>query len=375
MKKILFCSMSICLAYQSAQAQSSVTLYGVISTGIEYINNEAGHSNIKMLSGTTQNSRFGMRIIEDLGGGTSAVATLENGFDSTSGKFQQGGRMFGRQAWVGLSDQRLGTLTFGRQYDMFWDYLQQFESAVSATGLAVHIGDNDNAFGSFRYNNSVKYASPNWGGVTVEGLYALSNQAGDFSLNRATSVGVSFNRGPIRAALAYLDIDRPGLANPSGAVTDDYAGAPFVLFHNSPLNNTVGVERQREFGAGGAYSIGPATWNLLFTDVRYRYLDRTSLHIQNYDTSLTYRFTPSAQLGVGYIFTNGEYGNVPSNTSMHWHTGQLSFDYALSKRTDVLLYGDAVFASGARAIAVTYLNSPSSTKRQVIVIASIRHRF
>ncbi|ABE36885.1 gram-negative porin family protein [Paraburkholderia xenovorans LB400] len=367
---------ALLLAFPLVHAQSSVTLYGLMSTAIEYINNEGGHSNFKMLSGTMQNNRWGLRIVEDLGGGMSAVATLENGFDGTSGAFQQGGRMFGRQAWVGLSSTQIGRVTLGRQYDMFWDYMQQFEAATAANGLAVHIGDNDNAFGGFRYNNSVKYLSPNWAGFTVEALYAFSNQAGDFSLNRAMSFGASYSHGPIRVAVAYLDIDKPGVSNPSGAATDDYSGTPpFILFHTSPLSKTVGVDRQRQFGAGGAYSLGPVTWNLLVTDVRFRYLDTTSLHLDNYDTSLTYQLTPSVQLGAGYIFTTGNYGNVGDNSSMHWHTGQLSVDYSLSKRTDVYLFGDAVFASGARAVAVTWLNSPSSTKRQINAMAGIRHKF
>lgn len=350
-------------------------LYGLISEGIGYVNGEKGASNIKLLSGTMQNSRWGVRVREDLGGGLATVADLENGFDATSGAFQQGGRMFGRQAWRGLSSNDYGTVTFGRQYDFFWDNLQQFEAATSANSLATHIGDNDNAFGGFRYNNSVKYVSPTLHGVSVQGMYALSNSAGAFGLNRATSFGLSYKSASLRIAAAYLDVGRPGLANPSGAVTDDYSGAPFILFRSSPHSSTVGVDRQREFDVGGAYSIGPFTWNALFSDVRYRYLDQTSLHLDNYDTSLTYQMTPRILLAAGYIYTNGSYGNVPSNSSMHWHTGSVSITYSLSKRTDVYLFSDAVWAYGARAPAVTWLNAPSTAKEQIDVIVGIRHRF
>lgn len=363
------------LGCRAAAAQSSVTLYGLISEGIEYVNGEKGASNIKLLSGTMQNSRWGIRVREDLGGGLATIADLENGFDATSGAFQQGGRMFGRQAWLGLSSNVYGTVTFGRQYDFFWDNLQQFEAATSANSLATHIGDNDNAFGGFRYNNSIKYVSPAIRGFSVQGMYALSNSAGAFGLNRATSFGASYKNTSMRIAAAYLDVDRPGLANPSGAVSDDYSGAPFILFRTSPLSSTVGVDRQREFGAGGAYSAGPFTWNVLFSDVRYRYLDQTSLHLDNYDTSLTYQMTPSLLLAAGYIYTNGNYSNVPSNGSMHWQTGSVSVTYSLSKRTDVYLFSDAVWAYGARAPAVTWLNSPATSKEQINVIAGVRHRF
>jgi hypothetical protein len=48
--------------------------------------------------------------------GLSAIFTLENGFNASNGALGQNGRLFGRQAYVGLASTRYGTLTFGRQY-------------------------------------------------------------------------------------------------------------------------------------------------------------------------------------------------------------------------------------------------------------------
>ena len=86
----------------AAAAQSSVTLYGVIDQGINYTNNSGGNSLVEMASGHVQGSRFGLRGSEDLGGGTKAIFQLENGFSADTGRLGQGGRMFGRQAYVGL---------------------------------------------------------------------------------------------------------------------------------------------------------------------------------------------------------------------------------------------------------------------------------
>jgi hypothetical protein len=69
---------------------------------------------------TFQGSRWGMRGTEDLGGGLKAIFLLENGFDASTGKLWQGGLEFGRQAWVGLSSARLGTVSLGRQYARGW---------------------------------------------------------------------------------------------------------------------------------------------------------------------------------------------------------------------------------------------------------------
>ena len=83
----------IAFASISASAQSSVTLYGIISNGLGYVSNQGGHSNWTMISGANQNNRLGFRLTEDLGGGLSAIGVLENGFDSNSGKLGQGGRV------------------------------------------------------------------------------------------------------------------------------------------------------------------------------------------------------------------------------------------------------------------------------------------
>ncbi len=67
-------------------AQSSVTLYGIIDTGVEYVShaNAAGDGVFRMpaITGSLP-SRWGLRGVEDLGGGLKALFTLENGFKET----------------------------------------------------------------------------------------------------------------------------------------------------------------------------------------------------------------------------------------------------------------------------------------------------
>src|SRR6202000_2393462 len=84
----------------AAQAQSSVTLYGIVDEGLTFNNNSHGARQYSMVSGEIQASRFGLRGTEDLGGGLSAIFVLENGMDLSSGKLGQGGLMFGRQIYV-----------------------------------------------------------------------------------------------------------------------------------------------------------------------------------------------------------------------------------------------------------------------------------
>src|ERR1700712_516811 len=121
MKKSLLALAALGTFAGAAQAQSSVTLYGIIDAGFVYNNNQAGQKLYSLNSGNLQGSRWGLRGTEDLGGGLKAIFVLENGFDVNTGKLGQSGLEFGRSAYVGLSSAQFGTVTLGRQYDSVVD--------------------------------------------------------------------------------------------------------------------------------------------------------------------------------------------------------------------------------------------------------------
>src|ERR1700744_4969587 len=155
----------------SAHAQSSVTLYGLIAPGIVYTNNQLGHSNWQLNSSSTQNTVFGLKGSEDLGGGLHAVFKLEQGFILNNGAQAFSGDGFGSQVWVGLQSDPYGTLTFGRQFDVMNDLVGPIAAGFNTWGgnMAAHPFDNDNlAANSVVVNNTVKYTSPTYHGVTFE---------------------------------------------------------------------------------------------------------------------------------------------------------------------------------------------------------------
>ncbi len=100
----------------SAHAQSSVSLYGVLDLGLTYVNNTqtgrrgqglTGGHQFALTDGTStgvSGSRWGLRGVEDLGGGLKALFVLENGFNANNGALAQGGAEFGRQVYVGLAN-------------------------------------------------------------------------------------------------------------------------------------------------------------------------------------------------------------------------------------------------------------------------------
>jgi predicted porin len=99
----------------SVESRANVTLYGVVDAGVSFTNNQVGGGSVvRQTSGSLSSSRWGVRGSEDLGQGLKAVFVLESGFDVDTGKSAQGGRLFGRSAYVGLESQ-WGSILFGRQ--------------------------------------------------------------------------------------------------------------------------------------------------------------------------------------------------------------------------------------------------------------------
>src|SRR5512134_445851 len=84
----------------AAVAQSNVTLYGILYINLQRNDPEVGSSTTGVNSGHQSGNRWGVRGSEALGGGMSAIFTLEGGFDIDTAQLGNGGRLFGRQAWA-----------------------------------------------------------------------------------------------------------------------------------------------------------------------------------------------------------------------------------------------------------------------------------
>ncbi|WP_089165475.1 porin [Caballeronia sordidicola] len=352
----------------SSYAQSSVTLYGLISGGVGFATNQGGHNAYEALSGTNQNPRWGLKGREDLGGGTSAVFQLENGFNIMSGTASQNGREFGRLAYVGLADKTYGTLTLGRQYDAIHDYI----GPVIIASNGVNIGDNDNGYNDIRVQNSVKYVSPDYRGLKATAIYGFSNSTG-FGDNNAYSFGVGYENGPLKWSAVYAQYNHPDSpTNPDGAISNDYA-SPILIFDKSATHPSVFASKQRIAGTGGFYTIGKAQFAALFTDVHYDYLDNSHLHLQNFGVNVVYTMTPSLFLGAAYGYTDGKYDVI--NQKPQWHQVNLQADYFLSKRTDIALTVIGQLAAGDAQHAQIFAFSQSTTTRQLVATIGMRHVF
>ncbi|WP_175845947.1 porin [Burkholderia arboris] len=346
-----------------AHAQSSVTLYGVVDSGITYTNNQNGHAAWQATGGNEQGTRWGLLGKEDLGGGTRAVFRLENGFNIETGTASQGGRLFGRRAYVGLDNDRWGTLTMGRQYNAAQEVLEplQIGATTALTQYALHPFDTDDLNNTFRTNNSVQYQTPTWYGLRAVGLYGFSNST-SFAENRVWSLGASYENGPLQLGAAYVRVDHPALDTTGAAASDNYY--TFIK----------GVTRQQIWGAGGAYAWGAATFGLLYTSSLFNLQTGGAMRFNNYEGSARYLMTPALQFALGETYTQVLASQGPKLSS-HYLQTSVGAQYFLSKRTDVYVNAFYQRASSNAVAAIEGISNPSSTRTQIVAVTGIRHKF
>lgn len=384
----------------SVYAQSSVTLYGTVDAGLIYSTNQQvtdasgsvkGGNAVQMSGGNLVPSRWGLMGSEDLGGGMKATFDLENQFLTGTGAMLQSGSLFNRQAWVGLSDERIGTLTAGRQYDSYSDFLGVYASSNNwATLYGSHIGDVDNLNEAFNFNNALKFTSANFGGFTFGGTFSFGGQAGNFSAKRGYALAAAYNHGPFSLSAGYLSLNRPldaALGGQAGYIGDfacTNAAAQYCQLQNA--------DSMKAWGAGGSVAIDKLTVGLVYTHTRLEnsqyFAGATNpagsdVSFDIAELNAVYNLSPALTLGAAYIFNNAK---VNGAGSTHFHQINLGTTYALSKRTALYMVAIAQKSSGEglgvapdTGAHTNYAQIPnlvnSNSDRQLAVMAGVRMNF
>ena len=341
MKRLALSStaLSIFAAASAAQAQSSVTLFGELDDAVAYYNN-VGHASLTELQvGDYTGNQWGLTGKEDLGGGLQAIFKLVNGFNVNTGKFSQGGREFGKSAWVGLGSDPDGSITLGRQYDVTVDLVQPITADGYSPAFSTP-GDADNNDNSFRVQNAIKYASPTYGGVKYELMYGLGGVAGSISSQETSSAGVSLTRGALSLAAGYVYAKNDG---PAGVGTADQTqnSAVTPLFGDDAFVGSRLISQ-----AAAQYVVGPFIANVRYSNAQWKpYAAFAAFtRTETFNTgasSLAYQVTPSLLVDIGYDYTASSGASAAT-----YQTVALGAQYSLSKRTTLYSVGAYSHAHG-----------------------------
>lgn len=247
-------------AAAACHAQTAVRIYGLVDTGIVLERGGAAGNVNKLSSGISLGSRIGFTGTEDLGGGLGAIFTLESGFNADDGSMGQGGLLFGRQAFVGLKGG-FGTVTLGRQYTP--QYLTLGAADPFGTGYAGTAANLMLLTGTGgRMNNTVKYVTPTFAGLSGELAYGFGEIAGDTSAGRNAGAAVTYANGPLWVRLghhhrnndtALAEADRT--RNTLLAASYDFGVARAVVGYavNKGLNSAAPRNANNPFG----YAVAP----------------------------------------------------------------------------------------------------------------------
>jgi len=185
----------------AASAQTSVTIYGLVDTGIARID-QGGSNNdtVGVESGLNGASRFGFKGTEDLGNGLKAEFTLEQGFDSDTGG-AKAETAFSRLSFVGL-DGGFGKVRLGRQNTQVKDMLGKIDP-FGAAGM-VNSVDFINGGGLDQRNpNQIVWLSNNYSGFSGGLGYQFGETAGSTSYGSGWSARLGYGNGPLNVQFAY----------------------------------------------------------------------------------------------------------------------------------------------------------------------------
>jgi predicted porin len=308
-----------------AQAQTSVTIYGSFDAGVRYQGDvdAAGHSRTTMGSNGTYNSnRLGFKGVEDLGGGLNAHFTLESGFNSGTGTFDNTvNKLFQRSSFVGLGSQ-YGSLDFGRQYTVAFKTIGAYDPFnYKFTGIIPLTGE---VTAGTRTDNNIQYTGT-FGAITARAEYSLNERPGGGSGGSHAAVGATYSNGPLSFGGAYT-ARKPNLAT----AAQQTAG-----------NNN--FQDNKHWTVGGAFTFGAARLAAGYAQ------ENQDLAAGSGDTSRkdawvggSFDITPAIGLTAAYYHTkvDANFGGVGADGKR----GLFIFGttYALSKRTN--LYADIDYA-------------------------------
>lgn len=218
----------------AANAQGNVTIYGRMDSGVD--SPRSGGSSIsRVYSGGSAGSNLGFRGVENLGGGLSAVFRLEQGFYLDEGTLAQGGRAFGREASVGLSDTRLGTVQMGRIPTPYYSVQGNVDAFIwEGAGGLLSLTRNINTTTqrqvlpmgiAARQDNAISYVSPRWGGLEVRGQYSFGEKSATIGRGYGVSARYQVDSFDLNAGFQQQD----GADNAaSGKVSAMVLGGPMM---------------------------------------------------------------------------------------------------------------------------------------------------
>lgn len=386
MKKATVAAAALAACTSAAWAQSSVTLYGIVDVGVRYTDNEqaAGQSKakvVRVIGGGMSNSRLGVNITEDMGGGLKAIANLESRLNADTGAAPiANGYPFWMQSWVGLQSSEFGRITLGRQYNVLFDlvtttyasypyspYFDAYKPEIGLSlgsradnmvkymaevgpvrvGLQVSAGEGNTTIGGKTMGGYVRYSES---GISAGAGYQTYELASGKKV-KATTLGGSY-----RVAEWYLSAGYGVNKVDNGITATDLAalaGVPLLWgsFGNGGLAYT-----------SSAIGLGANKRTLWSVGVGYQVTSQLNLGAHYYHGKQSGPGVAALGISSTVVAAKADYLTMAA-------------DYALSKRTDAYLEYDHTKLGGPAASFTGSNGAANGAQTRNGMTIGLRHRF
>ena len=383
-------------AMAQAANTSKVELWGIVDVAVRHTNNEGAAKTglTKMIGGGMSQSRWGINVEEDLGGGSKALAFLENRFDADAGNSAIGAPFF-QLSYVGLQGP-YGRLTAGRQWNVLFDVVTStYASFPYSPYMEAYKPELGMAAGA-RTSNMLKYMFATPDRSFVGGLQYSFDENNDTKALEAglpgsaaqvpAFVAGTLNGGAWKTMGGYLRYAASGAAVgggylrttlPGGTDVDawtlggSYRTGPWYLSTGYALNKAkfatvtspvVGFRNAVDGALLGQFWSGQSNGGFQPGDANKRQL---------FKIGVGYQVTSQLNLGAHY-FRGKQTGSATGTSNGNANFYVAVADYAFSKRTDAYFGVDHTSISGGSAIV---LDTASKARSRTGITVGVRHRF
>jgi predicted porin len=313
----------------NASGQQASQVYGVIDLSVYSQQLSGENRRTSLTNGNMTTSFIGFRGSENLGNGYGVHFNLESFFRSDTGEVGRTNTdtFFQRAAWVGLSARELGTIRLGRQVTPNWLTSISYGPFGGATGLgpflkhtympsAIEPMVTASQPSDAAWSNSIGYSSPNWGGLSIMALYALSERSVS---GKRIGARINYDAGPFAASVSIEDLSQ--MARQFGA-----PAAPLVTVARPAYI----ANENRTVQAAASYEFGVAK---IFGQVSRSSLENVSPVEINLTTT---QVGTSIPVGPGKVLLSWAHTRKKQTLSedQKRDTVAIGYDHNLSKRTD-----------------------------------------
>jgi len=359
-KKLVALAVASALALPlAAQAQTAnVTLYGRLNVDLEFVNGkQPDGSNPTVTRVSSNSSRFGLRGVENIGGGLSAIFQIEQNVSGDTGNSSASG-IASRETFVGLQGG-WGTFQMGKFLTPYDDIHPIFGNAPTLTTSVLSTaaiwanGNSNKAANGFdaRLGNSLRYNTPNISGFTGELQYSTRDSSGNTTQTpnggdngdhaselrhaNVVSVGGFYNNGPLNVGLAYErnnkvrgdqlndDAFTIAAAYDLGTIMGGFGLRLGAVYEHLKYETPTGDVKRDFWGVSGTVPLGAGRF--------YAFYGQANNGKGNAPDGTV--------VGTG-TFNNPAVGDVVKGPDTEGRQWELSYSYNLSKRT--MLYAGYV---------------------------------